>query len=373
MIQPFSHLPSSPLVFGVGAVASLGTQGGLRRAVRVLAITDRGVKRAGISDRAFSSLASRIALLDEDTQPDADCAHVDQLGDKARQLNVDAIVAVGGGSVIDTAKGVAAVIAKQQPIATLEGVATIRAQTLPLIVVPTTAGTGSEATQFAVLRDRVAGKKRIYVDTALIPSLALLDPELVVTTPRTVTAATGVDAIAHAVEALFSKGSHPLGAMLAVEALRLLVVDGALARSLDDGKDVDARSRCLLAANLAGQAVSSCYLGACHALAHALGAMTGVAHGVANGIFLAEVMRLNAMSSDGAMQRLRSVLGNEPIDVVRRVVHELAQVPTRLRDVGVRADQLAELARLAEKDPDLTTNPTTLDVKALMGIVERLW
>jgi alcohol dehydrogenase class IV len=379
-MQPprFTHVQTaSSLVCAAGAASTLGTQSLLKKCTRILVVTDKGVVAAGLLARVQQGLGDRVALVDDDVVPDADCAHVDALAARAKDANVDAIVALGGGSVMDTAKAVAAVLAKGQSIVALEGFATVRAKILPLACVPTTAGTGSESTQFVVVKDRAAHTKRILMDTALVPALAVLDPELIVGLPAHVTRATAVDALTHACEALVSKLANPVGSALALDAARRIVVDGALARSLRDPTDLGARADMLIAANLAGQAVSTSMLGACHALAHALGARHGIAHGVANGACLVAVLRANAPASSTSLLRLAHALDAHSVDdVLARIdgfVHDIGGVPRRLRDLGVPENDLDALADLAHKDPDMGTNPVKLsrdDVRALYG---ELW
>lgn len=378
-IRPFSVAPAAPVVFGPGIAERVGQQGPLKKASRVVVITDAGVKKAGLLDKVLPSLGERAVLVDDGVLPDADVAHIDELAGRARAANAEAILAVGGGSVLDSAKCVAAVLAKGKDIRSLEGVATIRSRLLPVVAVPTTAGTGSEATQFAVVMDRAAGRKRIYVDLSLVPAQSVLDPELVVGLPRSITAASGVDAISHAVEALGSRMANPVASALAVEAVRILVGNGgveggALARSLESPSDVEARGACLVAAHLAGQAISSAMLGACHAFAHALGALKGVPHGVANGVFLAPVMRLNLAAGGDRVREAYAHLGGAlggtgerssraafAIDTLEDVVHRTAGVPARLRDLAVQEGDIAALVSLTIADGDLGTNPVALD------------
>jgi alcohol dehydrogenase class IV len=380
-LRPFQHTPSGPSWFGPGTALALADKSLLKKCQRVVVVTDAGVRAAGLLDLVTAPLGARVVHVVDDVVPDADCAHVDATCAVLKTLGVDAVLALGGGSVIDTAKGVVAALAKNAPIASLEGIATIRAKTLPLVCVPTTAGTGSEATQFAVLKDRAAQKKRIYVDAALVPALAVLDPTLVVGLPKSVTAATAVDALAHALEAIGSKARHPIGTALATEACRLLLVEDTLARSLAAPDDLDARGRSLVAAHLAGQAVSTSMLGACHALAHVVGAKTGLAHGVSNGLFLTDVLARNAPKAAPAYQALARALGLAPDgdglrqlqDVVDAFVFGTAGVPRRLRDAvpTLQEEDLPALARAALDDPDLLTNPVTLDEQALLHMLRQ--
>jgi alcohol dehydrogenase class IV len=377
-IRPFQVAASSPVVFAPGASATVGGQGPLKKATRVVVITDAGVRKAGLLDKILPSLGERAVLVDDGVVPDADVAHIDGLAKKAADLKADAILAVGGGSVLDTAKCVAAVLAKGQGIAALEGIATVRAKLIPIVAVPTTSGTGSEATQFAVVKDRAAGKKVILMDLSLVPAQSVLDPELLVGLPASVTAATGVDAITHAVEALGSKMQNPIASALAVEAVRVLVVERALEKSLDKPDDLEARGNCLVAAHLAGQAISSAMLGACHAFAHALGALKGVPHGVANGVFLAPVMRLNQEKARAAYAHLGAALGatgetaslaQHAVDTIEDLVHGVARIPSRLSDLGVVESDLDALTKLTMADADLSTNPVALDEQGVRALL----
>jgi alcohol dehydrogenase class IV len=378
--RPFQHTPAGPSIFGAGVAATIADKTLLKKAQKIVVVTDAGVRGAGLLDPIVQPLGDRVVRIVDDVVPDADCAHVDATAALVRELAGDAVLAIGGGSVMDSAKGVVAAVARGVPIATLEGIATIRARTLPLVCVPTTAGTGSEATQFAVLKDRTIGRKRIYVDASLVPALAVLDPSLATGLPAHITAATAVDALTHALEAIGSKMRNPMGTALATEACRLLLVEGALARSLARPEDVDARGACLIAAHLAGQAVSTAMLGACHALAHVTGAHTGLPHGVANGLFLVDVLQENRTKAQPAYATLARSLGvGADVDALVAAVDEFvfgtAGLPRRLRDAApslTEAD-LPALATAALADPDLPTNPVALDEQALLKILQRRW
>ncbi|MFZ9886640.1 MAG: iron-containing alcohol dehydrogenase family protein [Myxococcota bacterium] len=368
-IFPFQHAPTGTVVFGAGTAGKLADQRLLRRAERLLVVTDAGVRTAGLLERCLQGLGERVALVDDTVRSDGDADHVDDLAARARASSIDAIVAVGGGSVIDTAKATAAVVAKKSSLASLEGIATVRSALLPIAAVPTTAGTGSEATQFVVITDRAAGRKLILTDTSLVPSLAVLDPELLLTLPREVTAATGVDALSHAVEALGSKLRNPFGTALALEAARVLLAEDGLARCLSHPEDIEARGRVLSAACLAGQAISTNLLGACHAFAHAVGAAKGIPHGVANGLFLGTVMRLNLERVRPAYATLgqsiggsgeEALLAQHAIGAVERLVHEVAGIPRQLRQCGITEGDVPALAQGVLADPDLATNPVAL-------------
>ena len=382
-LRPYQFQSAGALSFGQGASGALGKERALKKAQRILVVTDAGVKAAGLCAPALDSLGERVALVDDATVPDADLRHIDALAARAKDAQVDAIVAIGGGSVMDTAKAVNIVLSKGGQIADYEGFGTVRARLLPLVCVPTTAGTGSEATQFVVVADQDAGRKLILSDLSVVPTLGVLDPELVRSLPKGATAATGVDALTHAVEAMASRMANPVGQALALQAISLIVADRALERSLRDPEDLSARGDMLTAAALAGQAISSCMLGACHAFAHALGAHNKVPHGVANGIFLVPIMRFNverALGPYATIGRLLGGAGDRPalaehaITEISAVVHEVAQIPTQLSKLGVTADDIEPLADGVMADPDLQTNPVSLKgrERAVQILTDRL-
>ncbi len=373
-ISSFMHAPAGAVVFGAGCSKKAGVSGPLKKATKVVVVTDGGVRAAGLLDRVLASLGDRVVFVFDAVVADGDVAATDTLAARAVAAGADGIVAVGGGSVIDTAKGMGAVMATGKPLAQLEGVMTVRAKLPTLVAVPTTSGTGSESTQFAVIKDAQAGRKRIFMDAALMPAHAFLDPELLVDLPAHITAATGVDALTHALEALASSMRNPVGTACAAEAIRILMVQGALKRALAAPSDIDARGQCLVAANLAGQAVSTSMLGACHAFAHALGAVKGVPHGVANGVFLVPTLQANRAAAGDAYAHLAAILGVASIDAaieqVRHLVHDVANIPSTLSALGVTQADVEAIACIAQTDPDLPTNPTALDGLALRAIVQ---
>ena len=365
----FSYEARACVTFGAGASQTLGERRALRRTERVLVLSDAGVEAAGLLARVVDGLEHRVAMTDTEVVPDADAAHVDAVAAQAKSAGVQAIVAVGGGSVIDSAKAIAAVMVKEKPIAALEGFATIRTSLLPVVAVPTTAGTGAEATQFCVIKDRAQSKKLILADHGLVPAEAVLDPELVVGLPDAILAATAVDALTHAVEAVASRMSNPMGDAMALEAIRRIITERGLERALNDPADLDARASLLIAAHLAGQAIHTNLLGACHGFAHALGVHKNIPHGVANGLFLVATMRLNLERARRKYELVGAVVGGDlgkaalaehAIAAVDKTVHDVAKIPRRLADVGVSEEDVTALTALVMKDPDLATNPVRL-------------
>jgi len=378
MPYPFQFATPTATTFGDGAAAQLLKQRPLRKAERIWLLSDEGVKAAGLLDAVQDGLGTQLHRTVDNLPSDSDAELVEGLAQEANEAGVDAIVAVGGGSVLDSAKGMAVVMETHGRLVDVEGVAKVRKKLKPLVCVPTTCGTGSEATQFAVVQDRRANKKVILTDMSVTPAVAVLDPTLLTSLPSHLVAFTAVDAISHATEALASRMANPFGRALALEALHTLLVTDTLQTALtDDDAGQKARGELLAAAHLAGHAISACMLGACHAFAHPLGALKGVHHGKANGLFLARVMQKNLERAAPAYARIGALLGeggdvaaqaNAAIARVEHVVHDVAGVPRSVADVGVTADDLDALVQGTLDDPDLVTNPVKLDEAAIRQV-----
>lgn len=277
-----------------GAAAAVG---GLARDLgsrRVALVTDRGLAAAGLPGRIRPGLESAglSAVVYDDVEADPPEARVAAMAERARRDGVDGVVGLGGGSSLDTAKLVALLARSPQELGSLYGVDRAAGPRLPLILVPTTAGTGSEVTPVSVVTNAAGEKGAVYA-RQLLPDVAVLDAELTVGLPPGVTAATGVDAMSHAIEAFTSRvRKNPVADALAVEALRLLT--GAIRTAVRDGADLKARGDMLLGAMLAGMAFSHSAVGAVHALAYPIGGRFHVPHGVSIATMLPHVLRFNA-------------------------------------------------------------------------------
>ena len=282
------------LVFGAGAIARLGELAQELGAARVFLITDPGVATAGHAGQAEASLTARgievrrfADVRENPTAADVDACRV-ALGD----WHADLLVAVGGGSSIDVAKGCAFVRAGGGRMEDYWGKGKAKGSLLPLIVVPTTAGTGSEVQSFALIGHDETHQKMACGDPQAAPRIALLDPELTVTQPPFVTACTGLDAIGHAVETAVTKARNPLSVMYSTEAFKL--AQESLPRVLRQPQDIEARGRMLLAAAYAGIAIENSMLGAAHSMANPLTAHHDIPHGQAVALALPHVVRFNA-------------------------------------------------------------------------------
>jgi alcohol dehydrogenase class IV len=374
-MRSFTHTPSPVVYAGRGSLDKQLSKGAFAKHQRILLCSDSGMVKTGVVANVQARLGSRLLTTLSSIVVDGDVQQTEACALHAKANNVDAILALGGGSVIDTAKMVGALLATDATVSDIDGLHLVRKRmmraTIPVMAVPTTSGTGAEATQFAVMMDRVAHKKRIVIDAAVVPSAAVLDPELLLTLPVPVACASAVDAVTHAVEALCSSLSNPMGDAWAVESLRMMVGENLLALCLAEPGNVDVRQRMLVAAHLAGAAISTSMLGACHALAHALSTLVQAPHGVCNGVFLLAVMQQNAPACAPAMARIAQAVGGDPVRALDHFIHDVAGVPRTLMALGADATMIDALVERALLDPDIATNPVACDAAMLRGIVER--
>ena len=367
---PFSFATTAQILCEIGASQRLAELCRERGAQRVLIITDPGISKLGLLDEVLPGFARTeltVEVFDQvvaDPPEDILLAAVEQ----ALALKAQLIIGFGGGSSMDVAKLVALLAHPDctQALAQIYGVGNARGQRLPLILVPTTAGTGSEVTQISIITTGATSKMGV-VSPLLLPDLALLDAELTLGLPPAVTAATGIDAMLHAIEAYTSAlKKNPLSDLLAREALRLLAAN--LDKVVHDGSDREARQAMLLGSCLAGQAFANAPVAAVHALAYPLGGHFHIPHGLSNALVLPHVLGFNAsvaaplyaelaplvlgeqLRAGGVLQQTEQFIGAMADFSVR------SGLPTRLRDAGVPQDMLPTLASDAMQQQRLLVN-----------------
>ena len=371
-MRPFAFQTVPDIRFGAGATDGLAAWLAERGARRVLIVTDEGVARAGLLAPVRGALAAAgldVRVFDE-VVADPPERVVLAAGRAARGR--DAVVGLGGGSPLDTAKLAALLAREEQPLGEMYGVDRVSASRPPLVLVPTTAGTGSEVTPIAIVTTGEATKAGV-VSPRLHADMALLDPALTRGLPPPVTAATGVDAMVHAVEAYTSKHrKNPLSDALAREALRLLA--RAVPRAVADGADEAARGEAMLGAMLAGQAFANAPVAAVHALAYPLGGRFHLPHGLTNAVVLPHVLRFNLPEAAGLYAELSGDVGGTPGDaesLVARLEAICEQVGLRLplSSLGVRPGHLPGLAvdamtqtRLLRNNPRAVTHADALAI-----------
>ncbi|MGH0002413.1 iron-containing alcohol dehydrogenase [Pseudovibrio ascidiaceicola] len=302
---------------------------------RVFLVSDKGLMKAGLVEPVIAQLQTAgidVTLFDDVVAdpPEAIVLHAAEL---AKAADVDGVIGLGGGSSLDVAKLVALLVGGGEQLADIYGVGMAKGKRLPLILTPTTAGTGSEVTPISIITTGEAEKKGV-VSPSLLPDVALLDADLTVELPPHVTAATGIDAMVHAIEAYTSTSTNnnPVSKVLAQEALRLLGAN--IEKAVNTPQDKEARSNMLLGSMLAGQAFANSPVAAVHALAYPIGGIFHVPHGVSNALVLPHVMRFNLPTCAQAYAELAPL-----------VFPELAEIPAGNRG-GVFADRLAELSKV---------------------------
>ncbi|UCO97950.1 iron-containing alcohol dehydrogenase [Metapseudomonas lalkuanensis] len=369
-MQPFSFATTAQILCESGSAARLAELCRERGAHRVLVVTDPGITRLGLLDDILLGFALEgisVAVYDQ-VQADPPEAVVLEAVELGKVLGAQLVVGFGGGSSMDVAKLVALLAHPdcQQGLADIYGVGNARGQRLPLLQVPTTAGTGSEVTPIAIVTTGETTKMGV-VSPLLLPDLALLDADLTLGLPAAVTAATGIDAMVHAIESYTSKlKKNPLSDLLAREALRLLA--GNLDAVVRDGRNREARQAMLLGACLAGQAFANAPVAAVHALAYPLGGHFHIPHGLSNALVLPHVLRFNAEVAAPLYAELAPlVLGSRlkpgsAAELTDQLILELAAfsersgLPTRLRDAGVPEGMLPRLASDAMLQQRLLVN-----------------
>ncbi|PSK90205.1 alcohol dehydrogenase [Murinocardiopsis flavida] len=353
-----------------GATAVLVTDAALARTPVIAAVRD-AVEAAGTATVLFDGVVANPTT-------EAVDAGVRAVADSG----AGAIVAVGGGSSMDAAKAIALGAAAGVPAARLGEPGFASARGLPIVAVPTTAGTGSEVNGFGVVTDS-ASRRKVYIGNAsTVARAAVLDPDLTLGLPASPTAATGMDALTHAIESFCSVRANPYSDGIALEAVR--TVGTHLERAVADGADLEARSAMLLAAHVAGIGFASTGLGLVHGIAHPLGARYGIAHGLALSVVLGDVLRFNLRARTARTARIAFALGVGRTDrgddrnagaAIERVEELAARVgmAARLRDLGVPEDGIDALAADTLADPVTANTPVAPSHSDVTGLLERAW
>jgi alcohol dehydrogenase class IV len=371
---------SGRLLFGRGALAGLPVALGRIGIHRALIVTDRGLVRTGIPDEVASLLdAAGVAHATFDgVEPDPRLAIVDLCLAAARASDCDGLIGLGGGSALDIAKVTSIMLTNAGTAADYVGIDRIPVPGLPKVLIPTTAGTGSEVSAIAILSDTQAHLKKGIVSPRLYADLALVDPALTVSLPPHITAYTGIDALTHAIEAYTNRFAHPLIDTLALKAIAL--IGEYLPRAVARGDDSEARTNMALASTLGGMCLGPVNTAAVHALAYPLGGLFNIPHGIANSLLLPYVMRYNLISSMSRFGQIAGALGVQvagmavrpaaemAIDSVERLCRDIGIV-SRMRDLGVpegAIDPMAEAAmqvtRLLGNNPRVMTLEATREI-----------
>ncbi len=390
-LPPFVFNTTASIVFEDGAASRLGAVAGAKLGNRVLMVTDPGIRALGLCDPAIDSLVQAEVTVRLFDQVEADPSRKTLMAslESAREMGATGICGFGGGSSLDIAKLTALLAGSGENLDEAWGVGNAKGPRLPLVLVPTTAGTGSEVTPVSIIT--VEGdEKRGVSSPVILPDIAVLDPALTLGLPAHITAATGIDAMVHAIEAYASKSANnnPLSRMIAVEALRLL--GGNIETAVFNGKDRAARSAMLLGSMLAGQAFANSPVAAVHALAYPVGGIFHVPHGLSNALVLPHVLRFNAAETANGSEKLYAALAPHAFpDLAREegaqaicaaFIERLASLSaklgleTKLREVGVKEGDLPRMASDAMKQQRLlVNNPREVTEADALAIYKAAW
>jgi alcohol dehydrogenase class IV len=359
------------IIFGFGSLGRLPSMVSAYGCSKALIVTDPGLIRAGVVEKVKTVLANggiRHVVFGEVPQ-DSSTETIGRALELLRSQSCDIVVGLGGGSSMDTAKAVAFSTSNPPPIIQYAGLNKLKKAGLPVIAIPTTAGTGSEVSYWAAITDDATATKRAIGGDLVFPSAALCDPELTITLPAPITAATGMDALAHAIESFTNKSYQPISDALTIRAIEL--IGKYLVRAVENGTDREARYMMMLGSTLAGIGMNPTRLGIVHALAMPLGSWgIKIPHGTGNAVLLPHVMDFNLMSNPGAYARVAIALGVDTAglnnaDAAREAVARVRSmnkqmgIPKGLGELGLSEASIPLVCSEALKSDNVTANPRT--------------
>ena len=370
--------------FGCGVVAEVGEEVRRLGGSHVLVVTDPGLVESGLAERLAAIVREHVELVEVfdgvvANPLDDDCV---EGGSLASDMKADMVIGLGGGSSMDTAKAIAVICTHGGRPSDYFGADTLRKPIAPLVCVPTTAGTGSEVTPFAVITDSKTRVKMNILDPGVVPTSSFVDPELTVSMPASLTAATGMDALTHAVEAYTCKLANPLTDALALRAVRIIAA--SLRRAVEDGSDLNARKEMALGSLIAGFAFGNADVGGVHCMAEAIGGFYDTPHGVANSVFLPLVTEFNVPSDLRKHADVAVALGVDTADMndteasaagvaaIRQLAADLS-IPKFSELKGVEESDFGTLAKLAAANVSADSNARVAGEAEYLELFNKAW
>ncbi|NUT13244.1 MAG: iron-containing alcohol dehydrogenase [Cupriavidus sp.] len=365
---PFQYFFPTTLKFGNGLANRAGEL--LKPLLRgkLLVVTDEGLIKSGVLEGFFASLSAADVAYDvfSGVEANPSTTVLERAVAFLKDHDCTAVIGVGGGSSIDTAKGIAAMATNAGTILDYEGYDRIPNAPLPIFAIPTTSGTGSECTASTVFTNKETLFKTVIISPRLFPQLAILDAELTLKLPPAITAATGMDALTHAIESYVSKQANPVSQALALGAVRL--IGRSLRKAYYVGSDLAAREDMLLGSFLAGVAFSQSKLGNVHAISHTMGGVFNIAHGIANAALLPYVIAFNVPACPERYRDIAEALGAEAAGVdaetaARRLVAQIVElnralgIPSNIRELGVDLEHLPQMVADSMRSGNVLVNP----------------
>lgn len=385
----FEFQTPTKILAGHQALTSLSSELDKTNIKKALVITDKGIVEHGLLKKVIDNAGNRKHVLDlvfNDVPADSSIDTVNTAAKLYRENHCDGIIGIGGGSVIDTAKGVNIVISENtEDIMQFKGHDRLTQKQMPLIIIPTTSGTGSEVTLVSVIANPEKGEKMLFTSPLLQPTLTILDPHMTLSLPPHLTAATAMDALTHAIEAASCLQKNPFSDTYAEVALKLISEN--ILTAVKDGSNMDARHHLALASTAAGVAFSNSMVGAVHGIGHTVGAISHVHHGMAMAILLPHVMRYNTskvahlyaeilpwVSPDKNSQQLSHEEATKQlinwIDEKNKSLNKLCGMPITLKQAGVKEEDLETIANQSLNDGAMIANPKEIDAKDALSILQ---
>ena len=387
-LNSFQFNTTAGLRFGSGLAKSSCEEISTKLGKRILFITDKGLMSLGLTKPTIDELRNRGSLeIFDDVEADPSKKTLLSAIEVGKKFEATGVIGFGGGSSMDVAKLVSLILGSNEDLEQAWGVANAKGPRLPLVLVPTTAGTGSEVTPVAIITVGEEEKKGVS-SSIILPDLAILDPELTLGLPAKITAATGIDAMVHAIEAYSSKSKNNnlISRMIAIEALKLL--GGSIEKSVLDGSNLEARSNMLIGAMLAGKAFANSPVAAVHALAYPIGGIYHVSHGLSNSLVLPYVLRFNSVDPKAAkdysdlaqyvfpdldINKGTQAVCAEFIDKIEDLSKRLG-LPQKLREVNIPKDACEKMAGEAMKQTRLlVNNPREVNEIDALNIYKAAW
>ena len=377
-MKNFTFTVPQDIIFGMGSLKRLPELLKKNGSAKMLLVSDRGLEKLGVVEKVRSIVtASGIEVAEFlDVEPNPSVDTVNAAVKAYQEAEATSIVALGGGSPMDVAKAVGVLAKFGGQITEYEGAHKVPGKSVPIIAIPTTAGTGSEVTAFSVITDTSRNYKLTVFSYELIPSYALLDPELIMTAPASIAASCGVDALIHAWEAYTSRDASPFSDAMAEKAMELIGAN--IRRFVANRQDEEAACAMMSGSMFAGIAFAWARLGNVHAMSHPVSAFFHVPHGVANSILLPTIVEYNALADHGRYEKIYNYISKESepvvdfvpemlVDEARELLKDLG-IPSRLSDVGVTEDKIPQMAADAMKSGNILANPrqyTQKDIEML--------
>ena len=388
-LNNFSFNTTAGIRFGSGTSKSCASEISKKLGSNILFVTDKDLMKLKLTEPTLKELiknSSKVEIF-EDVEADPSLKTLENAIEVGKKINATGVIGFGGGSSMDVAKLASLILGSNEEIDEAWGVANAKGPRLPLVLVPTTAGTGSEVTPISIITVGEEEKKGVS-SPIILPDLAILDPDLTLGLPVHTTAATGIDAMVHAIEGYASanKNNNPISKMLAVEALKLL--GGSIEKAVFEGADIQARSNMLIGAMLAGKSFANSPVAAVHALAYPIGGTFHISHGLSNSLVLPYVLRFNSVSNKAtkdyseiapfAFPDINTNQGNQAvcsefIDRLEQLSKKLG-LPQRLREVNIPKEACKKMASDAMKQTRLlVNNPREVTEADALNIYESAW